>query len=230
MTNGIGSDDRVPARLAEGLRTKPVPPADCPTCGAQGAAMPAPALPRRQSFGGGAVYTFGVCNACGSVCGLDVTLKSLDGDCSTSAYAFPRNLASLVKPRQAPTLDAGDIAVPPHLPESVGSLFRQARHNLLLGNWDVAGMAYRKTLEVALRVKFGITGGNLHSFIAQIATSQPRMFELHACLTRVMGNEAAHDRSFTEAAALWLDSNVEQLTVHLFTVPAIQAQMRLDGS
>ena len=222
-------DDGVLARLAEGLLAKPLPPTDCPACRAQGAAMLAPALPLQQSFGGGALYTFGVCSACGAVCGLDVTLQSLDGDRSTSAYTFPRPLASFVKPRQAPTLDPGDIVVPPHLPESVDSLFRQARHNLLLGNWDAAGMAYRKTLEVALRVKFSITGGNLYSVIGQTAMSQPKMFELHAWLTRVIGNEAAHDESFTEVAALWLDSNVEQLTVHLFTVPAIQVQMHLDA-
>ena len=223
-------DKDVLARLAQGLRRKPLPPADCPSCGATGTARPASGLGHRQSFGGGAEYTLGVCSACGRICGLDVMLVTLDGDRITSAYAFPRPLASFVKPRQEPTLDAQDIVVPPFLPEPVDTLFRQARHNLLLGNWDAAGMAYRKTLEVAFRVEFAVNGGDLKSVIDRVSESQPTMFALLAWLTRVIGNEAAHDVPFGEAAALWLDSNLEQLTVHLFTVPAIQAHADGGGS
>ena len=53
-----------------------------------------------------------------------MTLVSLDGDRSMSAYAFPRPLASFVKPRQKPAQDVGHIVVPPHLPVSVEALFR----------------------------------------------------------------------------------------------------------
>ena len=63
--------------------------------------------------------------------------------------------------------------------------------------------------KLALRAEFGITGGNQWSVSAFAKKSQPKMFELHAWLTCVMGNEAAQDVSFREVAALWLDSNVE---------------------
>ena len=78
-----------------------------------------------------------------------------------------------VFPRQKRTLSAADIVVSPYLPAPVDGLFRQARHNLVLRNWDVAGMTYRKTLEVALRAKFCIEGGNLATTIARLSKSQP---------------------------------------------------------
>ena len=50
------------------------------------------------------------------------------------------------------------------------------------------------------------------------------MLELFAWLTRIGGNEAAHEAEFSEAAALLLDSHVEQLMVYLFTVAEVKAQ------
>ena len=185
-----------------------------------------PELPDRQSFGGSADYTFGVCGECGKICGLTITIVSLDGDRSTQAYGFPRPLISGGPPRQTPTLSADDIVVPPHMPARVDSLFRQARHNFVLGNWDAAGMTYRKTLEVALRTNFGIERGTLASVVRQVAESQPAVFYIFAWLAREAGNEAAHESEFSKPAAILLDSHVEQLMVHLFTVPAMQATQR----
>ena len=53
-------------------------------------------------------------------------------------------------------------------------------------------MTYRKTLEVALRTKFGITGGTLASVIDVVSKTQPSTLKLFAWLTRTAGNEAAH--------------------------------------
>ena len=61
MTTGAQPDDSALARLTKGLRNKPIPPADCPQCGQKDATTPVPGIPSRQSFGGGADYTFGVC-------------------------------------------------------------------------------------------------------------------------------------------------------------------------
>ena len=79
-------------------------------------------------------------------------------------------------------------------------------------------------------MEFAINVGNLRSVIARESKLQPKMFDLHAWLTRVMAKEVAHDVPFTEGPALWLDSNVEQLTVHLFTVRAIEAQIDSGGA
>ena len=111
------------------------------------------------------------------------------------------------------------------MPASVASLFRQARHNFVLCNWDAAGMMYRKTLEVALCVKFDIISRNLASTIKKVSTSQPATFKLFALLTLSAGNDAAHEEQFSEAGAVLLDSQLEQLVVYLFTVPELKAQV-----
>ena len=224
MSAVAGANDSALARLLRGLQNKEIPAADCLTCGQKDGVTPAHGLRERQSFGGGVDYTFGVCGECGELCGLEVTVVSLDGDLSTRAYGFPRPAMSGVFPKQKRTLSAADIVVPPYLPAPVDGLLRQARHNLVLRNWDAAGMTYRKTLEVALRTKFCIEGGNLATTIAQVSKSQPAVFHLFAWLARVAGNEAAHEKGFSEAAAVHLDSLVEQLVVYLFTVPEVQTQ------
>ena len=78
-----------------------------------------------QSFGGGADHTFGICRKCGQVCGLEVTVVSLDGDLSTRTYGFPGPLMSGASPRQRPTLSSDDIVVPPYVPAPADALFRQ---------------------------------------------------------------------------------------------------------
>ena len=58
VTEDVEKAEGVLARLAEGLCSMPLPPADCPICGAQRAATAALGLPCRQSFRGGAVFYF----------------------------------------------------------------------------------------------------------------------------------------------------------------------------
>ena len=224
MNAGTPSDDAILTRLARGLRNAQIPAAGCPACGKNCAVLPVPGFPMRQSFGGVADYTFGVCRHCSEVCGLVYSLESLDGDLSARAYRFPRPLASIGSPAQQPTLSADDIVVPPYLPRPVDALFRQARHNLVLRNWDAAGMTYRKTLEVALCTKFGFRRKTLASMVEAVSKSQPLTLKLFAWLTRVAGNNAAHAAGFSEAAAGLLDSHVEQLVVYLFTVPEVRTR------
>ena len=80
-------------------------------------------------------------------------------------------------------------------------------------------MAYRKTLEVALRVEFAVNGGDLKSVIDRVSESQPTMFALSAWLTRSLGTRRPTTCRSVRRPALWFDSNLEPLTVHLFTVP-----------
>ena len=225
MASDTQSDDGVLVKLAEALRNRSIPPADCPKCDVSDAVSFIPGLPRRQWFGGLADYTFGVCSDCGEFCGLTVTLMSLEGDLCTHAYGFPRPLISTGLPKQEKTFNADDIVGPPYMPASVASLFRQARHNLVLCNWDAGGMMYRKTLEVALCVKFGIMSHNLKETIKRVSTSQPALFKLFASLTREVGNDAAHEEQFSAAGAILLDSQLEQLVVYLFTVSELKAQV-----
>ena len=151
----------------------------------------------RQSFGGVADYTFGDCRHCTEVCGLVYSLESLDGDLSARAYRFARPLVSIGSLVQQPTLSADDIVVPPYLPRPVDALFRQARHNLMLRNWDAAAMTYRKTLDVALCTKFGFRRKTLASMVEAVSKSQPLILKLFA---------------------------VEWLVVYLFTVPEVRTR------
>ena len=208
---------------------KPIPPAQCPYCGREEASTHIGWLPKRQSFGGGATYTFGACRDCGEVCGLNVTMVSLEGDLAVTAYTFPRPLFAPIMPKQKPAT-SGEVAVPPHLPPSVESPFKQARHNLVLGNWDSAGMAYRKTLEMALGEKFGLWNGNLKSRVERASESERSPFALFGWFTRHDGNKAAHREGIGMAAALIMDSCVEQLMVHLFTVPGLKTGVALTGT
>ena len=225
MASDVQSDDGVLVKLAKALHNRSIPPADCPKCDVSDAVSSIPGLPSHQWFGGLADYTFGVCRECGELCGITVTLMSLEGDLCTHAYGFPRPLISAGLPEQEKTFSADDIVVPPYMPASVASLFRQARHNFVLCNWDAAGMMYRKTLEVALCVKFDIISRNLASTIKKVSTSEPATFKLFALLTLSAGNDAAHEEQFSEAGAVLLDSQLEQLVVYLFTVPELKAQV-----
>ena len=187
--------------------------------------MPAPS--KRWSFGGVANYTFGICRDCEEICGLNIVVETIEGDISATAYTFPRPLISAsTTPLQGSTLSADDIVVPPYNPPKVAALFKQARHNLVLQNWDAAGLVYRKTLETALQFKFGPIKGNLYSVIKHVSKTQPGMFRLFAWMTRDLGNNAAHELEFDQSAAQLMDSHVEQLMVYLFTVPEIKRQLR----
>ena len=129
-------------------------------------------------------------------------------------------------PLQVPTLDANDIVVPPYMPKRVAALFKQARHNFVLQNWDAAGMTYRKTLEVAIREKFGFPAKlRLAKMNKRLSQTEPPMFRLFAWLARETGNSGAHDTNFDHAGASLLDSHLEQLTVYLFAVPEIKKQL-----
>ena len=91
-------------------------------------------------------------------------------------------------------------------------------------------MTYRKTLEVALRTAFDIEGGGLASIMSRVSELEPALFTLFAWLARRAGNEAAHEMEFSREATLLMDSNVEQLVVHLFTVPEMKARARAASS
>ena len=218
------------ARLSKALREKRVPAAACPACGEPDAVIRVSGLPARWSFGGAADYMFGACRDCGEICELRVVLESMAGDLSCTARTFPVPQVSVSTIRlQEPSLRAREIEVPPYLPRRVTSLFRQARHNLVLENWDAAGMTYRKALEIALREKFGFGARmRLARMIKTLASKEPAMFQVFAELLRMAGNEAAHDREFTRAGAGLLDSHMEQLVVYLFTVPAIKQRAEGD--
>ena len=227
MDPSLEPEETALERLARNLRGKAAPAAHCAICEEPYAVAPVPNLPESWSFGGLPKYTFGECRECGEICGLNVQIISLEGELSSTAYGFPRPLISVAtSPMQRLTLNSDDIVVPPYMPPRVTALFQQARHNLVLQNWDAAGMTYRKTLEVALGEKFGFPGKmRLSTMTKRLSRSEPSAFQLFAWLAREGGNSGAHDTEFEEAGAQLLDSHTEQLTVYLFTVPEIKNQL-----
>ena len=179
-------------------------------------------------MGGHARYTFGLCQTCQRGCALQVLLVSLEGDVDVTAQAFPRPLLGLMLTAPEKVLSASQVQVPTFLPGNVESFFRQARHNVVLENWDAAGVMYRKALQTALRTILGKTGGNLYSQIIRAVETAgpPRDLGGFAQLIRILGNEAAHGDEFSEFEARLLDAVSEAALVHLFTIPGLLKEDR----
>ena len=204
-------------RLLKALTTLRFPSiftADCPHCDTGSTSFTILGEPR-QSMGGQARYTFGICGSCKGGVVLEIVLVSLEGDVDVTARAIPRPMMG--------TKRITEVRVPTCMPPKVESFFRQARHNLVLKNWDAAGVMYRKALEIGLTSILGKTKGNLASDIGQAVkkVGVPPDFKGSAEIIRIVGNEAAHEEEFSEFEARLLDADTEAVLVCLFTIPGI---------
>ena len=113
------------------LRFRSIFTADCPHCDTGSTAFTILGEPR-QSMGGQARYTFGTCGSCKGGVVLEIVLVSLEGDVDVTARVVPSPMMG--------TKRITEVRVPTYIPPKVESFFRQARHNLVLGNWDAAGV------------------------------------------------------------------------------------------
>lgn len=114
--------------------------------------------------------------------------------------------------------------VPEHTPKNVGNYFRQGRESLVSGNWDAAGVMYRKALETCLKQKFPQYNRN-DSLYKRIERA-----EMDGALTkdlaewghqiRILGNDAGHEEEpFARHDAQELDRFTEMLLLYLYTLP-----------
>lgn len=121
------------------------------------------------------------------------------------------------------------ISCPEHTPDRPKNLYLQGLDNLRRQNWDAAGMAFRTSLDQALRRLHpegkGTLALRIDSLPSEIGVT-PSMKEW-AHEIRTLGNEAAHeDEPFDEESTKDLQSFTEVFLMYAFTLPGMLAARR----
>lgn len=123
--------------------------------------------------------------------------------------------------RQWPEADLGDA--PEDTPLTVANFFRQGTSSLDGGNFDAAGMMFRKCLESATKIlDENLASKKLVKRIDELAEAGKLTTDL-ACWAhevRLGGNDAAHDdEPFTLEEAQDLRNFIESFLRYAFTLP-----------
>lgn len=118
--------------------------------------------------------------------------------------------------------------VPEHLPEPVAKAFLQAEKNFAMeGHEEAAGMMYRRSLELALALKYPDIQGGLAQIIKQLADSNVLTSDISAWATdiRLIGNIAAHDVEVTREDLEMMRGFADAVLKYIWTLPT-QVQQR----
>jgi hypothetical protein len=117
---------------------------------------------------------------------------------------------------------------PADTPPSTANFYRQATDSLNSGNFDAAGMMFRKTLETATKIiDPNLANLTLAKRISELAKNHLLTPALNAWATeiRLGGNEAAHeDDPFSQEDAQALNDFCENFLRYVFTLPAAVAR------
>jgi Domain of unknown function (DUF4145) len=128
--------------------------------------------------------------------------------------------------RQWPAADSGEA--PKDSPENVANFFQQAVSSLQAGNFDAAGMMFRKTLESATKaMNAEAAGQKLVKRIDQLVETGILTKDLGAWAheVRLAGNDAAHEENpFSAEEASSLRAFTENFLRYAFTLPAAVAR------
>ncbi|WP_417829534.1 DUF4145 domain-containing protein [Thalassospira sp.] len=111
------------------------------------------------------------------------------------------------------------IRIPEYLPSDVERFFKQGLENLS-GNFDAAGMMFRKSLERGLGQKYPETKGKLYAVIKQLGAENkltPDMVEWSHHI-RQIGNDAAHEDEFTQEQAEEMRHFTELVLTYVYTL------------
>ncbi len=114
----------------------------------------------------------------------------------------------------------GEIVVPPHLPPTIGTLFREAASCMQAGAPRGAATMTRTTIDAAIH-DCGATGPDTKRRIASMAGKLPQQLIDMAHELRLGGNDATHEFKYNwsvEEAQELLDL-LRQLLHHLYEVP-----------
>ena len=99
----------------------------------------------------------------------------------------------------------------------------------LPGNWDAAGLMFRRALEAGLKIKFPDIKGTLYERIEKAAEQQKLTPDLAAWSheVRLGGNDAAHDEEpFDKEDAERLSTFTRLVLLYLFTLPGMLDEAR----
>lgn len=124
--------------------------------------------------------------------------------------------------RQWPAAVSGDA--PEDTPPTVANYFQQGTSSFEVGNFDAAGLMFRKALETATKILDpSLSGKTLVKRIDALASSNkltPAMAEW-AHEVRLGGNDAAHEEDpFTLEEAQDLRNFIENFLRYAFTLPS----------
>jgi hypothetical protein len=112
---------------------------------------------------------------------------------------------------------------PAHVEPDVARIFLQAEAARQRKEFDTSGMAYRKTLDIALKKFDPKLGGNLYDRIDALASRHDITAAMQewAHQVRLIGNDAAHeDKEPKESDIEAIAAFAETLLKYLFTLPA----------
>lgn len=123
---------------------------------------------------------------------------------------------------QWPMAESGQA--PEDTPLTVARFFEQGTSSIELGNFDAAGMMFRKALETSTKLLDGdLAGKRLVNRIDELAEQHKLTPDLAewAHEVRLGGNEAAHeDEPFTLEEAVDLRNFIENFLRYSFTLPS----------
>ena len=170
---------------------------------------------------------FCICPTCGRACVANVK--------SANSKAF--NVQSMPKVIRSSEMLTINIEPKPRIPTSpefvpdvVSNLYLQGEGSLLAGRFDAAAMTLRRTLEVALKLRWPGMSGSLASRIDQLAELHEITPSLQAWAhsIRLDGNSATHEVDLVEAldAKNILDFT-ELFLMYVFTLPGMLDQRKM---
>ncbi len=115
------------------------------------------------------------------------------------------------------------VDTPEHVPLELHRFYEQAFDSLQRGNWDAAGMMFRRTLEAAVKELHPDGKGNLYTRIENLPDEigVTNAMKEWAHQVRDIGNEAAHEEPETEADAKVIYNFTNMFLRYAFTMPGM---------
>ena len=122
----------------------------------------------------------------------------------------------------------GEVDTPLHTPETVARLYEQGFDSLRRGNWDAAGMMFRKCLESALRNLHPLGSGSLFNRINNLPPESgvTDAMKEWAHEIRGIGNESAHEGLESEEDAVAISNFTNTFLQYAYTMPNILEHRR----
>lgn len=187
---------------------------DCPHCKTRHVAFTAAFEWRPQEGGQRALF---ICGSC-----LEGVIREYHNHSSIMQLTGDISRYNVRLDRQWPEPLPG--SAPSDTPATVGSYFEQGTSSLEAGNFDAAGMMFRKALESATKVLSPeLAGKKLVQRIDELAKDAKLTPDLAgwAHEVRLGGNDAAHeDEPFTFEEAVDLRNFMENFLRYAFTLPS----------
>ena len=142
------------------------------------------------------------------------------------AHVGPIDLLNMVKSDHWPKAPKPNI--PEHLPDAVSKAYLQAEKNYVLpGHEEAAGMMYRRSLELALNLKYPDIDKSLAKTIKELVETNVLTADIGAWATdvRLIGNAAAHAEVTREDLDM-MRGFADAVLKYVWTLPTQVAQRR----